>query len=48
MSTKQIFSYTNKLNEHINKNFNDDSKIDVTGMIVVFRDLVILIVRSHL
>lgn len=46
MSTEQIFSYTNKLNEHINKNFNDDSKIDVTGMIVVFRDLVILIVRS--
>ena len=46
MSTEQIFSYTNKLNEHINKNFNDNSKIDVTGMIVVFRDLVILIVRS--
>ena len=46
MSTEQIFSYTNKLNEHINKNFNDDSKIDVTGMIVVFRDLVILIVQS--
>ena len=46
MSTEQIFSYTNKLNEHIDKNFNDDSKIDVTGMIVVFRDLVILIVRS--
>tara|TARA_B100000945_G_scaffold59943_1_gene44574 strand:- start:1382 stop:3703 length:2322 start_codon:yes stop_codon:yes gene_type:complete len=46
MSTEQIFSYTNKLNEHIDKNFNDDSKIDVTGMIVVFRDLVILIVQS--
>ena len=46
MSTEQIFSYTNKLNEHIDKNFNNDSKIDVTGMIVVFRDLVILIVQS--
>ena len=46
MSTDQIFSYTNQLNEHIEKNFNKESKIDVTGMIVVFRDLVILIVRS--
>tara|TARA_B100001142_G_scaffold269599_1_gene275322 strand:- start:1082 stop:1951 length:870 start_codon:yes stop_codon:yes gene_type:complete len=46
MSTEQIFSYTNRLNDHIEKNFNDEAKIDVTGMIVVFRDLVILIVRS--
>ena len=46
MSTEQIFSYTNKLNDHIENNFNKDSKIDVTGMIVVFRDLVIMIVRS--
>jgi len=46
MSTEQIFTYTNQLNEHISQNFNDQSIIDVTGMIVVFRDLVILIVRS--
>ena len=46
MSTEQIFSYTNRLNNHIDKNFNDEANIDVTGMIVVFRDLVILIVRS--
>ena len=46
MSTEEIFSYTNQLNNHISENFNDQSIIDVTGMIVVFRDLVILIVRS--
>jgi len=46
MSTEQIFNYTNQLNDHIENNFNDEVSIDVTGMIVVFRDLVILIVRS--
>ena len=46
MSTEQIFRYTNQLNDHIEKNFNQEASIDVTGMIVVFRDLVILIVRS--
>ncbi|MDP6755490.1 MAG: MMPL family transporter [Candidatus Marinimicrobia bacterium] len=46
MSTEEIFSYVNHLNSYIDENFSDASKVNVTGMIVVFRDLIIMIVKS--
>ncbi len=46
MSTDEIFTYVKNLNSYIDMNFEDNSKLSVTGMIVVFRDLVILIVES--
>lgn len=46
MSTEEIFSYVNHLNSYIDENFSDVSKVNVTGMIVVFRDLIIMIVKS--
>tara|TARA_B100001996_G_scaffold319631_1_gene263542 strand:+ start:1673 stop:3979 length:2307 start_codon:yes stop_codon:yes gene_type:complete len=46
MSTDEIFSYVNNLNLYIDETFQNNAKLSVTGMIVVFRDLVILIVES--
>ena len=48
MSTKEIFNYVKKMDIYIDENLNPDLKINVTGMIVVFRDLVILIIKSSI
>lgn len=48
MSTDEIFSFVEKMDMFIDNNFNSSVKTTVTGMIVVFRDLVIMIVKSSL
>ena len=46
MSTDEIFSFVGRINTYIHEDLKSDLKIDVTGMIVVFRDMVIMIVKS--
>ena len=46
MSTDEIFSYVEKVNSYIHENLKSDIKIHVTGMIVVFRDMVLMIIKS--
>ena len=46
MSTDEIFEYVKKLDKFINDNFISEIKTTVTGMIVVFRDLIIMVVTS--
>lgn len=48
MSTEEIFAYVNELNTYIDENITGISKVNVTGMIVVFRDLIIMIVKSSI
>jgi predicted RND superfamily exporter protein len=48
MSTNEIFYYVEKMDIYIEENLNPDLNINVTGMIVVFRDLVILIIKSSI
>ncbi|MGY8788022.1 MAG: MMPL family transporter, partial [Fidelibacterota bacterium] len=48
MSTDEIFSYVEKIDAYIDENFNPELKINVTGMMVVFRDLVTLIIKSSI
>jgi hypothetical protein len=46
MSTDEIFSFVEKMNGHVKTAMDRDLIVDFTGMIVVLRDLVIMIVRS--
>ncbi|MEC8900156.1 MAG: MMPL family transporter [Candidatus Neomarinimicrobiota bacterium] len=46
MSTDEIFSYVGRVNTYIHDKLKSDLKIHVTGMIVVFRDLVLMIIKS--
>ena len=46
MSTEEIFSYVGRVNTYIHKKLKSDLKIHVTGMIVVFRDMVLMIIKS--
>jgi len=46
MSTDEIFAYVEKMNGHVKTTMDRDLIVDFTGMIVVLRDLVIMIVRS--
>jgi len=48
MSTNEIFYYVEKMDIYIEENLNPDLNINVTGMIVVFRDLVTLIIKSSI
>jgi hypothetical protein len=48
MSTNEIFDYVESMDAYIIDNVNPDLKINVTGMMVVFRDLVILIIKSSI
>ena len=48
MSTDDIFVYVENLDNFINENFNSNIKTTVTGMIVVFRDLVIMVIKSSI
>jgi hypothetical protein len=46
MSTDEIFAYVEEMNGHVKTTMDRDLIVDFTGMIVVLRDLVIMIVRS--
>ena len=46
MSTDEIFEFNKACEAFITKTIDPSNKIDVTGMMVVFRDLIILIIRS--
>jgi len=48
MSTDDIFVYVENLDRFIDENFNSKIKTTVTGMIVVFRDLVIMVIKSSI
>jgi len=48
MSTEDVFSFVGSITEYINDHFNDIDKVSVTGMIVVIRDMVLLVIRSSL
>jgi predicted RND superfamily exporter protein len=48
MSTDEIFAYVEKTDQYISANLSSDLKINITGMMVVFRDLVILIIKSSI
>ena len=46
MSTDEIFHYANKTDAYIDESLTSDMKVTVTGMIIVIRDMVIMIIRS--
>lgn len=46
MTTEEVFSFVVMVSDYIKSYFNDGLQVDVTGMIVVIRDMVILIIRS--
>jgi hypothetical protein len=46
MSTDEIFHFANKTDAYIDENLTSDMSITVTGMIIVIRDMVIMIIRS--
>ena len=46
MTTKEIFAFVESMNEQVKANMNPNLIVDFTGMIVILRDLVIMIVRS--
>ena len=46
MSTEDVFSFVGSITDHIEKNFDQTINIDVTGMIVVIRDMVLMVIRS--
>ena len=46
MTTEEVFSFVVSISNYITTYFNDNMNIDVTGMIVVVRDMVILIIQS--
>ena len=46
MTTEEVFSFVVSISNYITTYFNENLNIDVTGMIVVIRDMVILIIQS--
>ena len=46
MSTEDVFSFVGSITDHIEQNFDKTINIDVTGMIVVIRDMVLMVIRS--
>ncbi len=46
MSTEDVFSFVGSITDHIEQNFDQTIDIDVTGMIVVIRDMVLMVIRS--
>ena len=47
MTTEEVFSFVVSISNYITTYFNENLNIDVTGMIVVIRDMVILITVSY-
>ena len=48
MSTEDIFSLVGSMTTYIDKHFFGTEKISITGMIVVIRDMVLMVIRSAL
>ena len=48
MTTEEIFSFVEKLNIYVKKFIKEKIKIDITGFIIVIRDMAIMIIRSSL
>ena len=48
MSTEEIFNFVMKITEYIKKEIGNNTPVEITGMIVVFRDMVLMIIRSSL
>ena len=48
MSTEDIFSLVESMTTYIDKHFFGTEKINITGMIVVIRDMVLMVIRSAL
>ena len=48
MSTDEVFKFVQSVNNMIDQNMLEKLQVDVTGMIVVLRDMVNLIIRSSL
>ena len=46
MPTEEVFAYTEELNRFTDENIHSEVKMNITGMIVVVRDLIIMIVDS--
>ena len=46
MSTDEIFAFVGEMNGHVKTSMDRDLIVDFTGMIVILRDLVIMVVRS--
>ncbi len=46
MSTEEVFSFVNRVSESFQSNSFPIGKVDVTGMIVVIRDMVVMVIRS--
>jgi predicted RND superfamily exporter protein len=46
MSTDEIFAFVEEMNGHVKTAMDRDLIVDFTGMIVILRDLVIMVVRS--
>ncbi len=48
MSTEEVFNYTRSIMGYIKNNFADSIKIDITGMIIVVKDMVDLVIKSSI
>ena len=48
MSTNEVFSYVKSITAYINNHFSDKTRVKVTGMIVIIRDMVDMVIRSSL
>tara|TARA_E500000178_G_scaffold293468_1_gene298236 strand:- start:599 stop:1534 length:936 start_codon:yes stop_codon:yes gene_type:complete len=48
MTTEEIFSFVEKLNIYVKKFIKEKIKIDITGFIIVIRDMAIMIIKSSL
>ena len=48
MSTEEVFLFVNRVNNYIDQIIKDTLKIDITGFIIVIRDMVIMIIKSSL
>ena len=46
VSTREIAKFVNEIEQYIDNNISDDLKITTTGMLVVFRDLTNLLIKS--
>ena len=46
MSTEDVFLFVSSITDHIIKSFDASMNIDVTGMIVVIRDMVLMVISS--
>jgi len=46
ISTEEVFAFVSKISEYVKAHSFNNGRVDVTGMIVVIRDMVIMVIRS--